>query len=753
MAREQQVRTILVKADTRGAPELKKIARELDGLNKSVKTISTSMKSLGNAFNAIAGFSVLGFGIREIADMADSMQLLGDRIRSLSPDIESSNRAMEGLFEVANRTKQPLDAITGVYARLAASTKNLGITTGVLLDVTETLQNAFRLSGTSAQEANSAAIQLAQGLASGQLRGQELRSVLEANVEIGDILEKTFKKSRGELYKFAEQGRITASGVMLALLRNQEQVNERAKDLGQTFGQTLTLAMNKVQKAIGDLNKEFKLNDKFAAFVDILIEKFTLLATLAIPALIYGLAKLGLALKAFAVSNPILLTITAITAAFLYLFDNLEDFTNYWKRWSAAWLDVLANVIDGMTTIKKRFTDMFMPESIEKAIVEGGKRASGALREQANKLRASTFDGAYGPSKEEFERERAKQEREAALKKLEAQQKKEQAAALKAKDMLIELNKAYMSGTINAEQYYSKLDSAKLAKINEEFKEGKDNLLDLNNGVRQLIQLDFNRYLRDGVISMEEFKAATDALAKVGLDEKLKAGTISLIEYRKEINGLTQDFNFLRSIAIGAQDYLESIGTVGNQVADVMKNAFGSLENAMIDSAKGAADAYQKMADAILEDIARVIIRTAILQPIAQGISGMYGAPEVSGSYSVTGGYLGVDAAFAKGGIVSGPTYFGMNNGVGLMGESGPEAIIPLARSSDGSLGISASQTPVVVNITNNSGAEISQTESSGPNGERMIDILITSKVKEAFASGAMDRTMSTAYGIRRKGS
>jgi lambda family phage tail tape measure protein len=48
--------------------------------------------------------------------------------------------------------------------------------------------------------------------------------------------------------------------------------------------------------------------------------------------------------------------------------------------------------------------------------------------------------------------------------------------------------------------------------------------------------------------------------------------------------------------------------------------------------------------------------------------------------------------AFAEGGVVQGPTYFPMRGGTGLMGEAGPEAILPLARGADGRLGVSAAQ-------------------------------------------------------------
>ncbi len=57
---------------------------------------------------------------------------------------------------------------------------------------------------------------------------------------------------------------------------------------------------------------------------------------------------------------------------------------------------------------------------------------------------------------------------------------------------------------------------------------------------------------------------------------------------------------------------------------------------------------------------------------------------------------------FAKGGVVSRATTFPMRGGLGLMGEAGPEAILPLARGADGVLGVKASQNRpvnIVVNI------------------------------------------------------
>ncbi|SSC72235.1 unnamed protein product [Ciceribacter sp. T2.26MG-112.2] len=55
-----------------------------------------------------------------------------------------------------------------------------------------------------------------------------------------------------------------------------------------------------------------------------------------------------------------------------------------------------------------------------------------------------------------------------------------------------------------------------------------------------------------------------------------------------------------------------------------------------------------------------------------------------------TGGVPGRVTPFAAGGVVSAPTYFPLGGDLGLMGEAGAEAILPLKRGSDGSLGVAA---------------------------------------------------------------
>lgn len=113
-----------------------------------------------------------------------------------------------------------------------------------------------------------------------------------------------------------------------------------------------------------------------------------------------------------------------------------------------------------------------------------------------------------------------------------------------------------------------------------------------------------------------------------------------------------------------------------------------------------------------LDGLARSLVKTtynAAIRPITDHVGGLIS----SGVGELIGGILpfadgaafsqGQVVPFARGGVVSSPTHFPMRGGTGLMGEAGPEAILPLSRGADGSLGVRAQAgggTTVVMNVS-----------------------------------------------------
>lgn len=116
-------------------------------------------------------------------------------------------------------------------------------------------------------------------------------------------------------------------------------------------------------------------------------------------------------------------------------------------------------------------------------------------------------------------------------------------------------------------------------------------------------------------------------------------------------------------------------------------------------------DALGQVARSMADSAFRVAFRPvqdAVGGAVAGGVNSL-----LSGLLPFAGGGAfsqGRVMPFAQGGVVSGPVSFPMRGGRGLMGEAGPEAILPLARGADGRLGVQAGggarPVNVVVNVT-----------------------------------------------------
>ena len=192
---------------------------------------------------------------------------------------------------------------------------------------------------------------------------------------------------------------------------------------------------------------------------------------------------------------------------------------------------------------------------------------------------------------------------------------------------------------------------------------------------------------------------------------------------------------------------------------------------------------FTNFANSIINDLARIAVRAAITGPIANGLSSLFGGmfsgsiqtTNPSSSWANFGVTPGASMPLAKGGVLSGgnlsaysgsivssPTFFGYDthlrafaNGAGLMGEAGPEAILPLKRTSSGDLGVRTDGfgggSNVSVNIINASGEEVTQRTKTDNYGNKSIDVMIgDAAAKQAMTQGTgMNRAIRAATGAR----
>jgi len=234
--------------------------------------------------------------------------------------------------------------------------------------------------------------------------------------------------------------------------------------------------------------------------------------------------------------------------------------------------------------------------------------------------------------------------------------------------------------------------------------------------------------------SVDYITAAQDALAEainqvdknqqqalktaVGYDNQLRSQTPAIAALKEAFDNLqdTSDKIDLSSWFTGSKKDEGDKGSLSDalteaqqrvqDVADAMKSSISNAFVSMVDGTKSVKDAFKDMAREIIKKLYEVLVVQRLVGSFdaqAGTGSGIVGA--IMGAFQANGGVWSGGSqvkAFADGGVVGGPTTFPMAGGkTGLMGEAGPEAIMPLKRGANGKLGVQAeggSQGNVVVN-------------------------------------------------------
>jgi phage-related minor tail protein len=136
---------------------------------------------------------------------------------------------------------------------------------------------------------------------------------------------------------------------------------------------------------------------------------------------------------------------------------------------------------------------------------------------------------------------------------------------------------------------------------------------------------------------------------------------------------------------------------------------------AQLTSALRSATVGGKALDDVLRQLALNLAGMALSQGL-KPLSGLMGGLFSGLFQAITPFAKGGVVPFAQGGVVAAPTYFPMRGGVGLAGEAGPEAILPLQRGSDGRLGVAAGggapPVSIVFNVTTPDAASFFKSEA-----------------------------------------
>ncbi len=256
-----------------------KLTAEISGFNKGMEKSSAALGRFEANFNRSManvrrGLAAVGAGlvVRQYVQLADASTNLAARISLVAGSGENAVRVQKQLLDIANRTRVGFEGVVTLYTRLGRSADELGVSQERLLRFTETLSQAMKISGATNAEASATVIQLSQALASGQLRGAELNSVLEQGGRVATALAEGLGVPIGALKKLGEEGKLTAQTVIGAIESQSETIQREFDRMPSTVSDSLTVMQNKLLDFVGRVDKSSEASRQMAKAVKDLSE-------------------------------------------------------------------------------------------------------------------------------------------------------------------------------------------------------------------------------------------------------------------------------------------------------------------------------------------------------------------------------------------------------------------------------------------------------------------------------------------------
>lgn len=229
----------------------------------AIADLSTTQKSAIAINNALmlgmgAGALVAAGYASSVIKTADAYTSLRGKIAVYATDAANAAEVEERLYRVAEQARTSIDGVIALYSRLAPAFTDLGRSQEEAARFTELVSKALTAQGATTRETEAATLQLAQALASGVLRGDEFKSMMEASPGLMRQMAAGFETVGGKigvptgaLRAMAEEGELTADRVIAAIMRQSDVIETQFAKAPKTVAQAMTVLNNEMGRAIG----------------------------------------------------------------------------------------------------------------------------------------------------------------------------------------------------------------------------------------------------------------------------------------------------------------------------------------------------------------------------------------------------------------------------------------------------------------------------------------------------------------------
>ena len=267
----------------------------------------------------------------------------------------------------------------------------------------------------------------------------------------------------------------------------------------------------------------------------------------------------------------------------------------------------------------------------------------------------------------------------------------------------------------------------------------------LRDMINKYLIMSFNalpKFIRELLIGKNNRAAGDDFLLSLPEVKTDDSTPTNLLQGVSNLDGngavtpttLNMQQQILEGMKSALDDYKKKVDDVAGNIKNAFTNAFQGMEDALVKFVTTGKLNFSDLARSIINDMARILIQRTIMRPFTGFLDGLLG--NANGNAFVGGEVT----KMAYGGIVNRPTMFPMANGMGLMGEKGSEAVLPLRRASNGKLGVESSGGfgNITVNVTTNGSQANSDTNEGKLLGRSLAKAIQSELIRQRRPGGIL---------------
>lgn len=237
-------------------------------LNKFTRATNSAKGSWGAFLNSFAGnfvadlamrgISMVTGAIKDLNQTANEFNSINARLNLITGDQGNAIALNKQIYDSAIRARGGYMEMAEATAQLSMSAHDAFPDPREAVTFMEGIQKLFVIGGASKASQKSAMLQLTQGMASGQLQGDEFRSIAENAPIIENMIAKTMGVSRGELKKLASEGAVTAEVIKKSIMDNMPEIEAQFAKMPKTFDDHMTELKNRAINAFTPVFERLK---------------------------------------------------------------------------------------------------------------------------------------------------------------------------------------------------------------------------------------------------------------------------------------------------------------------------------------------------------------------------------------------------------------------------------------------------------------------------------------------------------------